>query len=136
MPEAVSVVVAGLAAGGFVKGVIGVALPVVALPIITTATTVPQAVAMIALRLAREEFVVSTAASFLCAGVPLTALLVLRGVYDRLLFLLSLADCVPVFAGLVLGQAVRRRIDPAAFHRLLLAALALIGLDLLRRGLG
>jgi uncharacterized protein len=243
-PAALAICAAGLAAGGFVKGVIGVALPVAAIPIMTAAVTVPQAVAllavpilaaniwqsggvarvgntmrrfwplliplviglavgtrllvgipakqlyliigaaviavaaaqlmaprlvvsprqerwlgplvgafagliggvssmfgtaiatyMIALRLPREEFIGSTAAAFLCAGVPLTILLALNGVYDWPLFLLSIAACVPVFAGLLVGTAIRRRIDPHGFHRLVLAALVLIGLELLRRGL-
>ena len=243
--EALLVCAAGLAAGGFVKGVIGVALPVIAVPIMTAAVDVPQAVAllavpilaanlwqggglgrvgatvrrfwpllgtlivglvvgtgllvsvpkanlyliigggiiavaaaqllaprlvvsprqerwmsplvgavagllggiagmfgaaiaayMIALRLPREAFIASTAASFLCAGLPLTALLFLRGVYDLPLFLLSVAGCLPVFAGLLVGEAIRRRTDPRGFHKLVLGALILIGLDLLRRGLG
>lgn len=235
---------AGLAAGGLVKGIIGVALPVVAVPIMTTAVTVPQAVAllampilaanlwqggsmahfavtvrrfwsllatlvvglvigtsllvsidadalyvtvglaiiaiaaaqllaprfavaarherwlsplvggvggllgglagmfgaaiatyMIALRLPRDVFIASTAVAFLCAGIPLAALLLIRGVYDLTLFLLSLGACLPVFGGLLLGEAIRRRVDPKGFRTVVLGALVLIGLDMLRRGL-
>jgi hypothetical protein len=235
---------AGLAAGGFVKGVIGVALPVVAVPIMTAVVTVPQAVAllampiltanlwqsgglahagatvhrfwtllatllvglvigtsllvsidaealyvtvglaiiavaaaqllaprfavapryerwlsplvgvvagllgglasmfgaaiasyMIALRLPRDVFIASTAVAFLCAGIPLAALLFIHGVYDLRLFLLSLGACLPVFAGLRLGEMIRRRTNPQGFRTIVLAALVLIGLDMLRRGL-
>jgi hypothetical protein len=90
---------------------------------------------MIALRLPRDTFIASTAVAFLCAGLPLAALLFIRGVYDQTLFLLSLGACLPVFGGLLLGEAVRRRVDPKRFRTIVLGALAVIGLDMLRRGL-
>lgn len=86
-----------------------------------------------ALRLPRDSFINSQGVAYFSAGVPLTLLLLARGVLDLRLLWLSAAACIPVFAGLLAGQRLRSRIDPGRFRKIVLGALLLIGANLVRR---
>lgn len=88
-----------------------------------------------ALRLERDAFVAAIALLFVCGGLPLYGGLAARGVLDAQVALLSAAGAAPMFVGVLLGRRVRMHIPPETFQRVLMAVLALIGLNLLRRGL-
>jgi uncharacterized membrane protein YfcA len=57
------------------------------------------------------------------------------GLLDRATFPLSLAMCLPMMAGMLIGQKFQDRMDQALFRKVALAVLCVAGLNLLRRGL-
>lgn len=116
---------AGLVAG-FAGGLIGG---------VSTVYGPPITIYLVALRLSKDLFIGATGLIWFCAALPLTAAYVYHGVLTAELAAWSTAACVPAVGGQLLGQWVRDRIDPATFRRLLLAALFLLGLNLIRRAL-
>lgn len=96
----------------------------------------PLVMYLMALRLERESFIGAYGLIALCGSVPLAASLIGLGVVRPPQLVWSTAALLPVFSGLWLGQWLRRRIDQARFRRVLLVALALLGANLIRRGLG
>jgi len=111
--------VAGLA-GGLIGGVSTVYGP-------------PITIYLVALRLPKEVFIGATGLIWFCAALPLTAAYVYHGVLTAELAAWSAAACVPAIGGQLLGQRLRDRIDQETFRKLLLAALLLLGLNLIRR---
>ena len=95
----------------------------------------PLVMYLVALRLERESFIGAYGLIAVCGSVPLAASLIGLGVVRPPQLVWSAAALVPVFCGLLLGQWLRRRIDQDRFRRVLLIALALLGANLLRRGL-
>lgn len=96
----------------------------------------PIAVYLIALRLPKDLLVATAALCFLFGGVPLYASLAAGGVLGPSELAASALGAVPVLAGTWLGVRVRSRIDQRTFQRVLLTVLVLVGLNLMRRGLG
>ncbi|OBS10852.1 sulfite exporter TauE/SafE family protein [Acidihalobacter prosperus] len=94
----------------------------------------PLILYLVALRLEREHFIGAYGLIALCGSVPLSASLIGLGVVTLPQLWWSTLALIPVMLGLALGQYLRRRIDQARFRRLLLVALALLGANLLRRG--
>lgn len=111
---------------GFIAGVLG-GLATMFGPVIGMYLT--------ALRLPKDSFINSQGVAYFAAGVPLTLFLVARGVLDLRLFWFSAAACLPVFIGMLAGQRLRDRIDQRRFRKLVLAALFLIGVNLIRRSI-
>ncbi len=95
----------------------------------------PIVVYLVALRLPKDEFVASIALVYFTGTIPLGAVLALHGVLGPAEALLAVLATGPVFAGLLVGQWLRARIDQAMFRRILLVMLLLIGLNLVRRAL-
>jgi uncharacterized membrane protein YfcA len=95
----------------------------------------PIVLYMVSLRLPREHFISAIAVAYLCGVVPLNVSL---AVYEFLTLdeaLISLAAMVPVFAGLVIGQRLRRLLPQEVFRKTLLIVLMVIGAMLIRRAL-
>jgi len=112
---------------GFVAGVLGG---------MSTLFGPPLAIYVVGLRLPRDTFVkvisifYTTASSFLLLGGAT------QGVAQPRQLLLSLLAMIPVYAGMRIGQRIRRYIDPERFRLLVLAVVWLTGANLIRTGLG
>jgi hypothetical protein len=88
------------------------------------------------LKLGKDPFVAAVA---LTNGVATLVLAAAMARYDLLSgtdFAGSLLALVPAFAGLMLGQWLRGRIDEDRFRRILAVVLFLIGLNLIRKAFG
>jgi len=57
------------------------------------------------------------------------------GLLDSVTLPMSLAMCVPMMIGMLIGQKFQDRMDQALFRKVALAVLCIAGLNLLRRGL-
>ncbi|HUS54887.1 MAG TPA: sulfite exporter TauE/SafE family protein [Thermohalobaculum sp.] len=57
------------------------------------------------------------------------------GLLDRVTLPMSLAMCLPMVVGMLIGQRFQDRMDQALFRKVALAVLCVAGLNLLRRGL-
>jgi uncharacterized membrane protein YfcA len=96
----------------------------------------PLAIYVVGLRLPRDTFVkvisilYTTASGFLLLGG------VTRGVAEPGDLLLSLLAMIPVYAGMLIGQRIRRYIDPERFRLMVLGIVWLTGANLIRTGLG
>ncbi|WP_312410299.1 TSUP family transporter, partial [Shinella sp.] len=84
--------------------------------------------------LRRDDLVQALGLSFTVSTVALAAALGSRGVFEMETLLLSAAAIAPALLGMWMGQYIRRRVSPAAFKRCFLIALALLGLEMLLRG--
>ena len=95
----------------------------------------PMLVMLLALRLDRSAFV-CTIGVLLCLGAaPLQIGYVAAGLLTWDLFALSLALCIPVFAGFALGERIRRRMDASKFQTLFLIFFFIMGLNMVRQAL-
>jgi len=111
------------AVSGFVGGITGFFGP---LPIMY----------LVALGVSKDAFVTTMAMVFLSASGPLYGTLAAHGVVTWALLAVSAAGTILAFAGMAVGTWLRGRIPEAAFRRAVLVILVLIGLNLIRRGLG
>ncbi|UNK39882.1 sulfite exporter TauE/SafE family protein (plasmid) [Shinella sp. H4-D48] len=87
-----------------------------------------------ALGLRRDDLVQALGLSFTVSTVALATALGSRGVVEMETLLLSAAAVAPALLGMWMGQYIRRRVSPAAFKRCFLIALALLGLEMMLRG--
>ncbi len=108
------------AAGGIMNG-------------LTTVNGPPLVMYLVALGLQRDSFVGAYGVIALCGAVPLAVSYAAVGVLGPQEAVASVLALIPIFAGLALGEALRRFIDPVFFRRILLAALIVLGLNLIRR---
>lgn len=90
---------------------------------------------MLSLRLKPDEFVSGIGLMFFTGGVTLAIVTAGFGMLSAEGWIAALLAIVPVTLGQAAGQALRRLIDPDLFRRIVLAALLLIGLNLLRRAI-
>lgn len=95
----------------------------------------PVIMYLVALKLPKDAFVSTVAMAFLSGSLPLYAVLLYHGVLGAAELRLSAAALLPVMAGVLLGQRLRRRVPAHLFSLLVLIALSLIGASLVRRGL-
>jgi len=95
----------------------------------------PMMMYFVMLRLSKEDFIRSVGLVWFAASLPLVAGYVENGILTANTAQLSALACIPAFAGLWLGQWLRRFIDQETFRKVLLLALFLIGLNLIRRAL-
>ncbi len=86
---------------------------------------------LMALRLHRDEFVGSISIIYLSGALPLYGAMLLFGRLGPAELTGSLLALVPMAAGLLIGKALRQRLDENLFRRLLLAFLAVLALLLL-----
>ncbi|WP_185983759.1 sulfite exporter TauE/SafE family protein [Aureimonas mangrovi] len=88
-----------------------------------------------ALRLERDELVQALGLSFTVSTLALAAGLAGRGAIPQDQMVASLLLVAPALAGMAAGQAIRNRISPAAFRRVFLVGLLLLGAEMASRPL-
>lgn len=96
----------------------------------------PIAFYLLMLKLPRDTFIVTSALIFTVAGGALNALMIVHGMVGWGDILVSTLSLVPVAAGLLLGNHVRRYVSQAVFDRIVLWFLVVIALNQMRRGFG
>jgi uncharacterized membrane protein YfcA len=90
---------------------------------------------MLSLKLKPDEFVGGIGLMFFVGGVTLAAVTAGFGMLSAESWIAALFAILPVTAGQIAGQTLRRHIDPELFRRVVLMVLLLIGLNLLRRAI-
>lgn len=100
---------------GFVAGLMG-------------SFVVPGSLYLQALGMPRDIFVQAMGIVFLCATLALGASLVGHGMMPRELAILSAAALVPAFAGMAVGQRVRKRIPEARFRHVFFVGMLALGI--------
>lgn len=96
---------------------------------------VPAVPYLSALGLTKDELIQALGLSFTVSTIALAIALGVSGSYPRELALASLAAVVPALVGMFIGQAVRDRIEPAAFRRWFFVAKLLVGGYMVARAL-
>lgn len=81
----------------------------------------------------KNQFVGTISFIYIVAVVPWVVIMVLLGVLDYPLVISSSLAVVPLIAGLVIGRAVRTRIEEELFRKLVLIILIISGLGMLWR---
>ena len=94
------------------------------------------AVYLIGLKLPRDVFVKCMGLLYTITGICLLVGGLSQGMAGPTTLMLSALGIIPVYAGMVIGQRIRARIDPDLFRRLVLAIVLLTGANMLRQGLG
>ena len=95
----------------------------------------PLAIYLTMSRADREWFIRGTGMLIFAGSVPLTVAYLWTGQMDAQLFAISACMLIPTFAGFTLGEALRRRVPVAIFHKLVLGMFAFLGMNLLRRAI-
>jgi uncharacterized membrane protein YfcA len=112
---------------GFVSGVIG-GMSTLFGPLL--------AVYVVGLRLPRDDFVKAISLLYLIAAICLTLGGTAQGIAGPKELTWSAVAMIPVYAGMLIGQRVRRYINPDQFRLLVLGVVWLTGANLIRMGLG
>ena len=95
----------------------------------------PVAIYMQALGLKREAFLQAISLSFFITAVVWIAALIDQSAFDRDTTIMSLGAVVPAFAGMWIGQSLRRRLSEDKFRRWVFAFLVIVGANLIRKGM-
>lgn len=95
----------------------------------------PMVMYFVMLHLPKDVFVRTVGLIWFSASIPLIIAYVDNGILNAETIPLSLYACIPGMAGLGVGQAIRRRINPETFRKVVLGLLFLIGLNLIRRAI-
>jgi uncharacterized membrane protein YfcA len=95
----------------------------------------PVIMLMVGLHLKKEEFIGAIGLVYMCMLIPAGFSLVGMGVLRAEHIVPGLVSLIPVGAALLAGQWVRGRIDQGRFRKVLLVSMALMGLNLIRKGL-
>ena len=102
----------------------------------TTNFFAPALVAyLMALRVEKDEFVAAMALFFMVASPLLFGSLAMHNILNLDILLVSAVATILVIVGLMIGAGLRRVIPQAAFEKILLVGLAIVGLNLIRKGL-
>lgn len=112
---------------GFVAGVIG-GMSTLFGPLL--------AVYVVGLKMPRDDFVKAISLLFLIASVCLTIGGTVQGTAGVKELTWSALAMIPVYGGMLIGQRVRRYINPEQFRFLVLGVVWLTGANLIRMGLG
>jgi len=80
-------------------------------------------------------WIVGGGAVYLIGAVPLTIFYWKNGILNPGNVWLSVAACVPVMIGTIIGESLRKYVNEALFRKILLIALFVMGLNMLRRAL-
>lgn len=91
---------------------------------------------LLSIKADKDLFAAAIAQFFLVSSFPLFTTLALEGILATDEGLVSLALAMPVLAGVWAGQWVRARMGPDLFRAILFALLTVIGLNLIRDGMG
>jgi uncharacterized protein len=95
----------------------------------------PLTMFLIAAGVAKDIWSVSVGVVFGLSGIPLIAGYILNGMLTPTIAGLSILSCVPAYAGMWLGMKLQGAMHPDTFRKVLMAALSLMALNLLRRGI-
>lgn len=95
----------------------------------------PLIIYLTALRLPKDMFVATIAAFFLLSSVPFYGSLIYHDILTWPVAISSAIAAVIATVGVTFGGLLRRRVSQEVFERILLAALVVIGINLIRRGL-
>lgn len=90
---------------------------------------------MVALRLPKDFFISAISTAYFLGALPLIVSLMVYGAMGRDEFALSTVSLVPVFAGLLIGQVIQRRMPQEAFRKGLFVILLLTGASLILRAI-
>lgn len=116
---------AGIAAG-LLSGVFGAVSTIWGPPLLTL---------LISLRLSKDVFIGAVGFIWLAGSLPFLVAFISNGVLNGGTAPLSALACIPVLAGMWLGEKLRNRLDETLYRRILLLAIVLMGLNLIRTGL-
>jgi uncharacterized protein len=94
------------------------------------------AVYVVGLKLPRDDFVKAISLLYLIAAVCLTLGGTAQGTADAKVLTWSAIAMIPVYGGMLIGQRVRRYVNPDQFRLLVLGVVWLTGANLIRMGLG
>jgi uncharacterized membrane protein YfcA len=113
-------------------------------PVVGTATgliagatgvfVIPAVPYLQALGFEKDDLVQALGLSFTVSTVALAIGLAIRGAFDVDGTALSALAVVPALLGMCAGQYIRRAVTPAVFKNCFLAALALLGMEMMLRG--
>ena len=95
----------------------------------------PISMYLLALDLKKDDFIGTVGLVWFLGAVPLCLFYVFNGILGMHNVAYSLGACVPVMAGLWVGQKIRRRIPQESFRKVLMVTLFVIGLNLIRRAI-
>jgi len=95
----------------------------------------PLAAYMMALRLDKDTFVSTMAVGYLAGGIPFNLSLAAFDILGWNEAFYSLLACLPVFAGMLLGERLRGVLPQSVFRVLILVILVLIGGSLIAKAL-
>ncbi len=96
----------------------------------------PISMYLVAIGLPKDRFVSAVGTTYFAGSLALNASLATLPVYGRDQALLAAAACLPVFAGMLIGQRMRAALPQEAFSRAVLVMLILSSGVLIARGLG
>lgn len=102
---------------------------------LTTVNGPPILMYLLSLGLQKDELIGSYGLIAFAGAVPLLLSYIAVGLIGPSEMLLSTLALIPTFAGLLLGEKLRRFIDPRRFRQMLLVVLIVLGANLLRRAL-
>ncbi len=85
------------------------------------------------LKLDKDTWVRSITGLYLIGAIPFVFFYVQNGVLEGDMLWLSIAACVPVMIGILIGERLRKYINEEAFRKFLLIVLLIVGANLLRR---
>ncbi|MBS3786405.1 MAG: sulfite exporter TauE/SafE family protein [Gammaproteobacteria bacterium] len=102
---------------------------------LTTVNGPPILMYLLSLGLQKDKLVGSYGLIAFAGAVPLLISYIVVGLMGPSEILLSTMALIPTFAGLLLGEKLRRFIDPHRFRQMLLIVLIVLGANLLRRAL-
>lgn len=96
---------------------------------------IPAVPYLAAIGLGKEELIQALGLSFTVSTLALGASLFAAGSYSSAIAVQSSLAVVPALAGMVIGQAVRHRLDAELFRRWFMCALIIVGLFMIARQL-
>jgi uncharacterized membrane protein YfcA len=91
---------------------------------------------VVGLHLPRDTFVKAIGMLYVLAAAVMLVGAAAHGTVGPLLLLMSTLGMVPVYAGMVIGQRIRSRIDQKLFRLLVLGVIWITGANMIRQGLG
>lgn len=102
---------------------------------ISTVWGPPLMMYLFTLHLPKDMWTRTIGAVYLIGAVPLTIFYWKNGILNPSNVWLSVAACVPVMIGTIIGESLRKYVNEVLFRKILLIALFIMGLNLLRRAL-
>lgn len=88
---------------------------------------------MVALKLPKDFFISAISTAYFLGAFPLIVSLMVYGAMGQDEFVLSVMSLIPVFAGLLIGQAIQKRMPQEAFRKGLVIILLVSGISLILR---
>ena len=102
---------------------------------LTTVHGPPVMMYLLALDLKKDEFVGTVGLIWFCGSIPMVIAYIYKGVLGPTEIIGSMMALIPAFLGLYVGQLLRSKINQQAFKNVLIAALFIIGANLIRRSI-